>query len=351
MNGKILEIRNLSVEYYRRKEVITSKIIPAVSDVSLELNESETLGLVGESGCGKTTLALAILRLILPNEGKITNGEVIFRDTGNARPEKVGGKLKTPACQSSGREDILKLDNEELRKIRGRKISIIFQDPFTSLNPVIRVGEQIAETLRIHQLQITNYRLQIKDKVLEILRQVRISEPERVYDSYPHQLSGGMQQRAMIAMAICANPKILIADEPTTALDVTTQREILELLKTLKKELHMSIVLITHNFGIISQYADRVAVMYAGEIVEETRKETIFFHPLHPYTQALLRSLPKTNEKKSRLAVIPGQVPDMFSLPSGCKFHPRCDKIMKVCSQEVPKIKEVNGTQVCCFLY
>jgi len=348
MNGKILQIKNLSVEYYRRK-----KVIPAVKNVSLEINENETLGIVGESGCGKSTLALAILQLIQPNEGKITNGEILFWSQ----------------VISNEWINLLKLSEEELRKIRGGKISIIFQEPFSSLNPVIRAGEQIAETLRIHptalaqplhagaglagspKLQVTIDRLQVKNKVLGILHQVRIPEVERVYNSYPHQLSGGMQQRVMIAIAISSQPNILIADEPTTALDVTTQKEILELLKSLKKELKMSIILITHNFGIISEYADRVAVMYAGEIVEEAKKEEILFHPLHPYTQALLRSLPRTNKKPSRLAVIPGQVPDMLSLPNGCKFHPRCEKVMTVCSQNVPKTKNINGRRICCFLY
>ncbi len=333
----LLEIKNLSVEYYRRK-----KIIPAVRSVSLGIDKNETLGIVGESGCGKSSLALAILRLIQPNEGKISQGEILFR--------LQIADYKLPIVDN-GWVDILKLPDEELRKIRGGKISIIFQDPFTSLNPVIRIGEQVGETIKIHQLQVTGERLPVKNKVLELLRQVKIAEPERVFDSYPHQLSGGMLQRVMIALAISANPKVLIADEPTTALDVTTQRQILELLKTLKKELNTSIILITHNFGIISEYADRVAVMYAGKIIEEGKVKEIFTSPLHPYTQALIRSLPRSGEKPSRLSAIPGQVPDMLSLPSGCKFNPRCEKKMDICLSAEPGSFPVKQRKVSCFLY
>lgn len=333
MNGRILEIKNLSVEYYRR-----GKVIPAVKNVSLDLNQGEALGVVGESGCGKSTLALAILRLIQPNEGKITTGEILFRNTDY--------------------KNILKLDDEELQKIRGGKIAMIFQDPFTSLNPVIRIGEQIAETMKIHQLQGTGSKLQVKEKIIEILKQVRIPEPERIYNSYPHQLSGGMQQRVMTGMAISSKPKILIADEPTTALDVTTQKEILELLNSLKKELDMSTILITHNFGIIAQYTNRVAIMYAGEIVEEGKTKEILSKPLHPYTSALIRSLSKTDplrsearEKPERLSIIPGQVPDPTNLPSGCKFHPRCEKKMDICLMQIPKLKTIGEHKVSCFLY
>jgi len=340
-----LEIKNLLVEYYRRK-----RIIPAVRNVSLTLNEGETLGIVGESGCGKSTLALAILRLIQPNEGKITAGEILFPVTGD--------RLQVT---SNEWVDLLKLPDEELQKIRGGKIAMIFQDPFTSLNPVIRIGEQIAETLRVHQQRAmspalarksgVNSEQRVKEKAVEILRQVRIPEPERVYNSYPHQLSGGMQQRVMTGMAISSKPKILIADEPTTALDVTTQKEILELLNSLKKELDMSIILITHNFGIIAQYTNRVAVMYAGEIVEEGGTREIFSKPLHPYTSALIRSLPKLKETTNRLSVIPGQVPDLLNLPSGCKFHPRCEKKMDICSKEEPYLTGLNEQKVSCFLY
>lgn len=335
MSEELLQIKNLSVEYYRRK-----KVIPAVRNVSLGISGNETLGIVGESGCGKSTLALAILRLIQPIEGKITNGEILFQS-------RVASSELRDIVER--RIEILKLSEEELRKIRGGKISIIFQDPFSSLNPVIRIGEQIGEMIKIHQA--TNHKLQIKDKVLEILKQVKIAEPERVYNSYPHQLSGGMQQRVMIGMAISTKPKILIADEPTTALDVTTQKEILELLNFLKEELRMSIILITHNFGIISEYAERVAVMYAGEIIEEGKVKEIFSSPLHPYTQALIRSLPKKGEKPSRLSTIPGQVPDMLALPDGCKFHPRCEKKMDICISNEPRLSLVNQRKVSCFLY
>lgn len=350
MSDELLQIKNLSVEYYRRK-----RVIPAVRNVSLTLNDGETLGIVGESGCGKSTLALAILRLIQPNEGKITTGEILFRNTDY--------RLPVPMYHRDGQitdyKNILKLDDEELQKIRGGKIAMIFQDPFTSLNPVIRIGEQIAETIRVHQQLAKSEERRVKKEVIEILKQVRIPEPERIYNSYPHQLSGGMQQRVMTGMAISSKPKILIADEPTTALDVTTQKEILELLNSLKKELDMSTILITHNFGIIAQYTNRVAIMYAGEIVEEGKTKEILSKPLHPYTSALIRSLPKTDplrrsearEKPERLSIIPGQVPDLLNLPSGCKFHPRCEKRKDICFIQVPEIKKVNQHQVGCFLF
>lgn len=255
----LLKVENLSVEFKRRGE-----IIPAVRDVSFSLNEGEFLGLVGESGSGKTTVALAILNLISRPEGRITQGQIFF-----------------------GGQDILAMEESRLRSLRGQDISMIFQDPFTSFNPVLTIGEQMEEVLEIHNGKRN------KNHILEALSKVRLPDAERIYRSYPHQLSGGQRQRAMIAMAILTHPKLLIADEPTTALDVTIQREILDLLSALRKDLKMAILFITHNFGIVANYCDRVLVMKDGAIVEEAPSEQIFRAPQHPYTQNLLRSLPR----------------------------------------------------------
>ena len=316
---KILEVKDLSVEFYKG-----GKVIPALRDVSITLKENEVLGIVGESGCGKSTLALAILKLIPEREGKIVSGEVLFK-----------------------REELLSLSDEKLLKVRGDRISIIFQDPFTSLNPLFRIGNQIAESLALHRKEnLSTY--QIEEEIIELLELVKMSKPKDTMLSYPHQLSGGMQQRVMIAMALSSNPEILIADEPTTALDVTIQKEILGLLTELQKKLGLSVVLITHDFGIVAQTCQRVSVMYAGSIVEEASTSEIFHNPLHPYTKGLLESLPSREEsrdfsqgEKRRLRAISGQVPDPSNLPSGCKFHPRCPIVIEQCKPEEPRLREI----------
>lgn len=316
---KLVEIKNLFVEYYRRK-----KEIRPVRDVNIEILKGETVALVGESGCGKSTVGLSILNLIQSNEGRIAKGGIYFKD-----------------------KNIFEMRNEELRGLRGGSISMVFQDPYTSFNPVLKVGEQIGEVLKLHSGMENG----LNEKIIEILNLVRIREPERVMNSYPHQLSGGMLQRAMIGMAIAGNPDLLIADEPTTALDVTTQKEILELLSELKKGSGMSLLLITHNIGIIRKMADRIFVMYAGEIVEVNSKEDFFKEPLHPYTSGLLDSIPRMEKRGTGLRPIGGQVPDLLNLPDGCKFHPRCPRVMDVCRNVCPILKDIKNGKVSCHLY
>lgn len=316
---KVLEVRNLSVEYYKG-----GKVIQALRDASITLKRNEVLGIVGESGCGKSTLALSILKLIPEREGKVVSGEILFKG-----------------------EELLRLSDEKLVQIRGDRISIIFQDPFTSLNPVFRIGNQIAESLTLHRKDNLSTS-QIEKEIIELLELVKIPKPKDTMWSYPHQLSGGMQQRVMIAIALSSKPEILIADEPTTALDVTIQKEILDLLTELQKKLGLSVVLITHDFGIVAQVCQRVSVMYAGSIVEEASTSEIFHNPLHPYTKGLLESLPSRKEpsgsprgEKRRLKAIPGQVPDPSNLPSGCKFHPRCPISIEDCKGGEPMLKEI----------
>ncbi len=314
-----MEVKNLSVEFYKG-----GKVIQALRDTSLALEKRRVLGIVGESGCGKSTLALSVLKLIPEKEGKIVSGEILFRG-----------------------EDILKFSDEKLLQTRGDRISIIFQDPFTSLNPVFRTGNQIAESLALHHKNNLSAS-QMGKEILRLLELVKMPRPKDTVLSYPHQLSGGMRQRVMIAMALSSNPEILIADEPTTALDVTIQKEILSLLIELQGELGLSIILITHDFGIVARTCQRVSVMYAGIIVEEASTSEIFHNPLHPYTKGLLESLPSREEgpgssrrEKRRLKAIPGQVPDPSNLPSGCKFHPRCPRVIEGCKPEEPALREV----------
>lgn len=332
----LLEIRDLSVEYKRRE-----RRIPALRNVSLSLDSGETVGVVGESGCGKSTLALSILRLIQPHEGRITSGEILW-----------GGK------------NILSLSEEELRKLRGKDISIIFQDPFASLNPVLRIGEQIAETIFVHSPESTVHSL--KEKTISLLTQVRLPEPERIYYSYPHQISGGQRQRAMIALAIANRPKLLIADEPTTALDVTVQKEILELLGELQKELQMSILLITHHMGIIAHYTAKLVVLYAGEVMEEGKTAELIKNPQHPYTHALLKSVTAQAKQEGthpvpasypspegkRFYVIPGSPPEPAALPNGCIFHPRCALKVQECEIKTPSLRKLEKMKrkVACHL-
>ena len=319
LTEKILEVRNLSVEFYKGQ-----KVIQALRDASITLKRNEALGIVGESGCGKTTLALSVLKLIQEREGKIVSGEILFDG-----------------------EDLLRLSDEKLLQIRGDRISIIFQDPFTSLNPVFIVGNQVAEALALHKKENLSTH-HMEKEIVKLLELVKMPKPKDTMLSYPHQLSGGMQQRVMIAIALSSNPEILIADEPTTALDVTIQKEILGLLAELQKKLGLSVLLITHDFGIVTQVCQRVSVMYAGIIVEEASTSEIFNNPLHPYTKGLLESLPSRNEppgstqrEKRRLKAISGQVPDPSNLPSGCKFHPRCPIVSEQCKPEEPEFREI----------
>jgi peptide/nickel transport system ATP-binding protein len=312
MKTPLLEVRSLSVQFQTDEGLVR-----AVEEVSLEVYPGEILSLVGESGCGKSVTALSILRLIPTPPGKIAGGEVLF----------------------NGR-NLLSLREEEMEKVRGNEISMIFQEPMTSLNPVFTIGDQIMEALILHQgLDKKAARI----KAIEMLDRVKIPSPETRVDAYPHQLSGGMRQRAMIAIALSCQPDLLIADEPTTALDVTIQAQVLRLLKEIQKEMGMAVILITHDFGVVSEIADRVAVMYAGRIMEQGPIEAIFEEVRHPYTQGLLNSLPQLEEKKRRLHAIPGQVPDATDLPEGCKFHPRCGLMIEDCKKEDPPLFQVDG--------
>ena len=320
----LLEVKDLRTHFHTRAGVVR-----AVDVVDLYLDRGELLGLVGESGCGKSITALSIMRLISP-PGKIVSGEIIF-----------DGK------------DLLKFSDEEMRQIRGDDIAMIFQDPMTSLNPVFTVGEQIAEALRLHRKLS---RSAARDAAIEAMREVAIPDPARRIDDYPHQLSGGMRQRVMIAMALACDPKLLIADEPTTALDVTIQAQILELLNELRKSRDLAVLLITHDLGVVAETADRVAVMYTGKIVEESPVDELFARPKHPYTEGLLRSVPKLSiedvAKKERLETIEGVVPRPTDLPPGCHFEPRCRHRMPRCREgEIPLYDLEGGVKVRCVLF
>jgi len=318
----LLQINGLKTVY-----LTGEGLLPAVENISFTIQPGEILGLVGESGCGKSVTALSILRLISP-PGKIVEGKIVFE-----------------GC------DLLKLSEREMQKIRGRKISMIFQEPMTSLNPVLSVGDQVGETLIIHK---GYQRKEARLAAIELLRAVRIPDAERRVDQYPHQLSGGMRQRVMIAMAIACRPALLIADEPTTALDVTIQAQILDLLKSLRVEFGLSILLITHALGVIAEVADRVIVMYAGKIVEEAPVRELFENPQHPYTVGLLDSIPRlvlTGEKAKRLKTIEGAVPDLIHLPPGCSFYDRCKSRMDICKTTFPSEIWLNPEhRVACYL-
>ena len=320
-NNSLLSVQGLKVSFFTEDGEVR-----AVDGVSFDAPVSKTIALVGESGCGKSVTALSILRLIPDPPGKIVGGQIFFR----------GG-------------DLLKVTEKQMRSIRGNEIAMIFQEPMTSLNPVYTIGDQIVEAIELHQ----NKRgPEAWAYAIEMLRLTGIADPEqRVYE-YPHQLSGGMRQRVMIAMALSCDPALLIADEPTTALDVTIQAQILDLLKDLKKRKQMSVLLITHDLAVVAENADQVVVMYASKIAEKSPVGPLFDDPLHPYTQGLLRSLPRLGTKRERLDVIPGTVPDPLHFPSGCKFHPRCPigHDDKRCRQVEPELREVKpGRSVACW--
>jgi len=321
MNGEqmLLEIKDLSIHY-----TTEDGVVKAVDGMNLEIAEGETLGLVGETGAGKTTTALGIMNLISTPPGKIVKGEVIFEG-----------------------EDLLKKKAAELRKIRGNKISMIFQDPMTALNPVMTVGDQIIEVVKLHRKVSTKEAIKHTHDMLEL-----VGIPGERYVDYPHQFSGGMKQRVVIAMALACDPSLLIADEPTTALDVTIQAQVLTLMKKLKDELNTSMIMITHDLGIVAEVCDKVAIMYAGNVVEYTNKENLYRTPKHPYTVGLFNSIPAPDVDEVRLKPIEGLMPDPTDLPSGCPFHPRCPKATPKCSQVVPENIEVQpGHFVKCLEY
>src|SRR5688572_4901938 len=320
----ILEVNNLKTYFFLEKG-----LVKAVDGVDLKLGRKTTLGIVGESGCGKSITAMSIMRLIKEPPGKIIDGQILLHQ--NHGSNKV--------------VDIVKLDpiGSEMRHIRGAKISMVFQEPMTSLNPLYTVGSQIAETVELHQRLSHNAAL---DRALEMLHKVHISDPKQRLGQYPHQLSGGMRQRVMIAMALSCNPDLLIADEPTTALDVTIQAQILALLARLRREFGMAVLLITHDLGVVAEVADRVAVMYGGRIVEHAPVREIFARPLHPYTQGLMNAIPRLGKAQTRLAVIPGTVPNPSALPPGCPFHPRCPLADDRCRAELPPLLADGGSDV-----
>jgi peptide/nickel transport system ATP-binding protein len=320
----LLDIRGLKTHFKT-----DDGMVRAVDGVDLTISRGETLSVVGESGCGKTVTAMTILKLIAMPPGKIVEGRILWK----------------------GR-DLVPLDAGEMRHIRGREIGIIFQEPMTALNPVYPVGEQIAEVVRAHQ---DVNRREAMDRAVEMLRLVHVPAAERRVRDYPHQLSGGMRQRVMIAMALVCSPELLIADEPTTALDVTVQAQILDLLQEMKSRFGMAIMLITHAMGVVAEVAQRVAVMYAGRVVEEAAADALFARPLHPYTQGLIRSIPRVDSKngeKRRLDTITGSVPSLLNPPPGCRFAPRCAFAIAACTREVPELRTIEGDhKVACILY
>ena len=318
MSDKLLNIKDLSIQYKTEDGVVK-----AVNGIHLALKEGETLGLVGETGAGKTTTALGIMRLIPNPPGEIISGNVEFE----------------------GR-DLLSLSEDDMRGIRGNKISMIFQDPMTSLNPVLSVGEQISEVILIHQ--DINIETAV-DKAKEMLELVGI--PGARYNDYPHQFSGGMKQRVVIAIALACNPKLLIADEPTTALDVTIQAQVLDLMNNLKEKFKTAMLMITHDLGVVAQVCDKVAIMYGGEIIEYGKIEDIFESTKHPYTMGLFGSIPNLDSDVTRLSPIKGSMPDPTNLPSGCPFHPRCDKARNICSSRVPKHTSIDGHRIKCLMF
>jgi len=323
----LIELKGLKTYFYTEDGVVK-----AVDGVSFAIEPEQTLGVVGESGCGKSVTALSIMGLVPMPPGKIVEGEILFY--------KDGKVVQLHKLNPKGRE---------YRSIRGKEIAMIFQEPMTSLNPVFTIGYQIMEAIMLHQKVSKK---EAKKKAIEMLRQVGIPEPEQRVDEYPHQLSGGMRQRAMIAMALSCNPSLLIADEPTTALDVTIQAQVLDLMQDLKRKFQAAIMLITHDLGVVAEMCEEVVVMYLGKVVEHAKVRPIFHEPKHPYTQGLLKSIPSLATKKKRLEPIKGVVPDPLNAPPGCPFNPRCPYTMDICRREMPPLKEVApGHDVACWLY
>jgi oligopeptide/dipeptide ABC transporter ATP-binding protein len=319
--AKLLEIENLRTQFF-----IGAGLVRAVDGISYDVDEGETVAVVGESGCGKSVSALSVLRLIPDPPGRVVGGSIRYK----------------------GR-DLLKLSEEEIRKVRGRDIAMVFQEPMTSLNPVLTIGRQLTETLEQH---LKSSRQAAERRAIELLGMVGISDPARRLKQYPHQLSGGMRQRVMIAIALCCEPKLIIADEPTTALDVTIQAQILELMKDLTRRLGVALIVITHNLGIVARYADRVNVMYAGRIIESGTASDIYHRPHHPYTLALLRSVPRMDQpRRARLDPVEGQPPDLMRLGNGCAFEPRCGFATPRCAVEAPLLAEASSVShiAACF--
>ena len=321
MGEKLLEVQGLKTWFHT-----DAGLSKAVNDVSFFVEKGKTLGIVGESGCGKSITSLSIMGLVQTPPGVIAGGKILFEG-----------------------EDLLEKTEEEMRSIRGKKIAMIFQEPMTSLNPVFTIGQQLIETLMLHE-NLTKQ--QAREKGIEMLKLVKIPLAEKRFDEYPHQLSGGMRQRVMIAMALCCSPKLLICDEPTTALDVTIQAQILELINELKEQTGTSVMMITHDLGVIAEVADDVMVMYAGKVVEHATCDQIFEKPMHPYTYGLMNCIPKLDDDDTKeLSVIEGMVPSFDDMPKGCAFCPRCPEAMDICREKMPKLSEAEGRMVRCFKY
>ncbi|MBU9714365.1 ABC transporter ATP-binding protein [Evansella tamaricis] len=328
MKKPVLEVNHLKTHFFTDRGEI-----PAVDDVSFYINEGEVLGIVGESGCGKSVTSLSVMGLVPNPPGKIVGGEILFRQLSGNNNE----------------EDLVKVSKKRMRQIRGNQIAMIFQEPMTSLDPLFTIGFQIIEVIKNHQ-RIS--KKAARTKAIDLIKLVGIPRAEEIVDEYPHQLSGGMRQRVMIAIAMACDPEVLIADEPTTALDVTIQAQILELMKKLNREKGTAIMMITHDLGVVAEMCDRVVVMYAGKVVEEGDVRTILKSPQHPYTQGLIRSLPKMHERESRLYSIPGNVPKPGSITEGCRFAARCDQVFDRCYKEDPELLTLNEGHTCrCFLY
>src|SRR5512137_2961361 len=317
----LLDVRDLRTQFLTQDGVVN-----AVNGVSFQLNEGETLGIVGESGCGKSVTMLSIMRLIPQPPGKISAGQILFHG-----------------------QDLVKITDEQIRRIRGFKIAMIFQDPMTSLNPVLTIGRQVSEALELHLCMTPQ---QARTRTIELLQLVNIPEAAKRINDYPHQFSGGMRQRVMIAMALSCNPELLIADEPTTALDVTIQAQIIELVKRLQRELGMAVIWITHDLGVVAGFCERVNVMYAGFVIESAAVRDIYASPQHPYTKGLLGSIPRLDAKsKSKLTPIEGLPPDLIDLPKGCPFVARCSYVQDICRAERPELRSVgDGHQAACWI-
>lgn len=321
MGEKILEVQNLKT-YFRTE----AGLVKAVNDVSFSIEKGKTLGIVGESGCGKSITSLSIMGLVETPPGEIAGGRILF-----------------------GGENLLEKNEDQMRKIRGNKIAMIFQEPMTSLNPVFTIGQQIMEAILLHEKMTKQ---EARKKGIEMLKLVKIPLPEKRFDEYPHQLSGGMRQRVMIAMALCCNPELLICDEPTTALDVTIQAQILDLINELKNKTGTSVMMITHDLGVIAEVADEVMVMYAGKVVEHASCDQIFEQAMHPYTDGLMKCIPKLDDDDTEeLSVIEGMVPSFDEMPKGCAFSPRCPYARELCRKSMPELIEASGRKVRCFRY